>query len=298
MIQKKRGLGFNPLLGLDKSTVDAVFKAQDNSQARVIETSTSGFREIPTETITPSPYQPRMVFSDTELDELTNSIREHGLMQPLLVRPSTTGFELIAGERRWRAAMNANVQTVPVIIRELDNRTAAGLALVENVQRQDLSAIEQARALGRMRDEFGMDQARLAQMTSMSRSTIANLLRLLNLSGAVQLALDNGELDMGHARALLPLPEMQQIKASQEIIDKGLSVRQTEALVKRLLAGPTPMRESSVDPDVQRLETKLSDRLGALVKIKPKSSGKGQIVIAYDSLEILDGIIAKLKNKA
>ena len=167
MIQKKRGLGFNPLLGLDKSTVDAVFKAQDNSQARVIETSTSGFREIPTETITPSPYQPRMVFSDTELDELTNSIREHGLMQPLLVRPSTTGFELIAGERRWRAAMNANVQTVPVIIRELDDRTAAGLALVENVQRQDLSAIEQARALGRMRDEFGMDQARLAQMTSM-----------------------------------------------------------------------------------------------------------------------------------
>ena len=206
MIQKKRGLGFNPLLGLDKSTVDAVFKAQDNSQARVIETSASGFREIPTDTITPSPYQPRMVFSDTELDELTNSIREHGLMQPLLVRPSTTGFELIAGERRWRAAMNANIQTVPVIIRELDDRTAAGLALVENVQRQDLSAIEQARALGRMRDEFGMDQARLAQMTSMSRSTIANLLRLLNLSGAVQLALDNGELAMGHARALLPLP--------------------------------------------------------------------------------------------
>ena len=293
MIQKKRGLGFNPLLGLDKSTVDAVFKT-DQSETRV---TTTGFRELPTETITPSPYQPRMVFSDVELDELTQSIREHGVMQPLLVRPSTTGFELIAGERRWRAAINANIQMIPVIVRELDDRTAAGLALVENVQREDLSAIEQARALAKMRDEFGMDQARLAQMTSMSRSNIANLLRLLNLADTVQLALDNGELDMGHARALLPLPEMQQVKAAQEVIDKTLSVRQTEALVKRLLAGPMAPRDNTVDPDVERLETKLSDRLGASVKIKPKSGGKGQIVIAYDSLEILDGIIAKLKNK-
>lgn len=293
MIQKKRGLGFNPLLGLDKSTVDAVFKT-DQSETRV---TTAGFREVPTETITPSPYQPRMVFSDVELDELTQSIREHGVMQPLLVRPSTTGFELIAGERRWRAAINANIQMIPVIVRELDDRTAAGLALVENVQREDLSAIEQARALAKMRDEFGMDQARLAQMTSMSRSNIANLLRLLNLADTVQLALDNGELDMGHARALLPLPEMQQVKAAQEVIDKTLSVRQTEALVKRLLAGPMAPRDNPVDPDVERLETKLSDRLGASVKIKPKSGGKGQIVIAYDSLEILDGIIAKLKNK-
>ncbi|NBS11244.1 MAG: ParB/RepB/Spo0J family partition protein [Gammaproteobacteria bacterium] len=293
MIQKKRGLGFNPLLGLDKSTVDAVFKT-DQSETRI---TTAGFREVPTETITPSPYQPRMVFSDVELDELTQSIREHGVMQPLLVRPSTTGFELIAGERRWRAAINANIQMIPVIVRELDDRTAAGLALVENVQREDLSAIEQARALAKMRDEFGMDQARLAQMTSMSRSNIANLLRLLNLADTVQLALDNGELDMGHARALLPLPEMQQVKAAQEVIDKTLSVRQTEALVKRLLAGPMAPRDNPVDPDVERLETKLSDRLGASVKIKPKSGGKGQIVIAYDSLEILDGIIAKLKNK-
>jgi len=293
MIQKKRGLGFNPLLGLDKSTVDAVFKT-DQSETRI---TTAGFREVPTETITPSPYQPRMVFSDVELDELTQSIREHGVMQPLLVRPSTTGFELIAGERRWRAAINANIQMIPVIVRELDDRTAAGLALVENVQREDLSAIEQARALAKMRDEFGMDQARLAQMTSMSRSNIANLLRLLNLADTVQLALDNGELNMGHARALLPLPEMQQVKAAQEVIDKTLSVRQTEALVKRLLAGPMAPRDNTVDPDVERLETKLSDRLGASVKIKPKSGGKGQIVIAYDSLEILDGIIAKLKNK-
>lgn len=293
MIQKKRGLGFNPLLGLDKSTVDAVFKT-DQAETRV---DSMGFREVPTETITPSPYQPRMVFSDVELDELTQSIREHGVMQPLLVRPSTTGFELVAGERRWRAAMNANIQTVPVIVRELDDRAAAGLALVENVQREDLSAIEQARALAKMRDEFGMDQARLAQMTSMSRSNIANLLRLLNLADTVQLALDNGELDMGHARALLPLPEMQQAKAAQEVIEKSLSVRQTEALVKRLLAGPTSPQSTVSDPDVKRLETKLSDRLGAQVKIKPKSGGKGHIVIAYDSLEILDGIVAKLKSK-
>jgi len=149
-----------------------------------------------------------------------------------------------------------------------------------------------------MRDEFGMDQARLAQMSSMSRSNIANLLRLLNLPEGVQLALDNGELDMGHARSLLPLPEIQQIKAAQEIIEKGMSVRQAEALVKRWLAGPATVSEKPVDPDVQRLEIKLSDRLGAAVKIKAKSGGKGQIVIAYDSLEILDGIIAKLKNKS
>lgn len=300
MIQKKRGLGFNPLLGLDKSTVDAVFKGHETSpnQLRGDLTKAPGYREVPTETITPSPYQPRTVFTEIELDELTNSIREHGLMQPLVVRPSLTGFELVAGERRWRAAMIANLSTVPVIVHDLDDRTAAGLALVENVQRQDLSAIEQARALGRMRDEFGMDQARLAQMSSMSRSNIANLLRLLNLPEGVQLALDNGELDMGHARSLLPLPEIQQIKAAQEIIEKGMSVRQAEALVKRWLAGPATVSEKPVDPDVQRLEIKLSDRLGAAVKIKAKSGGKGQIVIAYDSLEILDGIIAKLKNKS
>ena len=298
MTQKKRGLGFNPLLGLDQSTVDAVLNKDQTSQNTEKPSNAAGLIHLAVEKIVPNPFQPRTRFSELELDELSDSIRQHGVMQPVVVRQTVRGYELIAGERRWRASQRAGITEIPAIIRDLDDQQVAALALIENIQREQLTAIEQARALARMRDQFSMDQTALATMISSSRSNVANLLRLLNLAQGVQTMLENGRLEMGHARALLPLPENMQQKTAEDVLKSQLSVRQTETLVKRLLADDTsPSKSEDKDPDVSRLEAKLSDRLGASVQIKAKSGGKGHIVIEYGSLDILDGIVARLKAK-
>jgi ParB family chromosome partitioning protein len=298
MTQKKRGLGFNPLLGLDQSTVDAVLNKDQTSQNTEKPSNAAGLIQVAVEKIVPNPFQPRTRFSELELDELSDSIRQHGVMQPVVVRQTVRGYELIAGERRWRASQRAGITEIPAIIRDLDDQQVAALALIENIQREQLTAIEQARALARMRDQFSMDQTALATMISSSRSNVANLLRLLNLAQGVQTMLEDGRLEMGHARALLPLPENMQQKTAEDVLKSQLSVRQTETLVKRLLADDTsPSKSEDKDPDVSRLEAKLSDRLGASVQIKAKSGGKGHIVIEYGSLDILDGIVARLKAK-
>ncbi len=298
MTQKKRGLGFNPLLGLDQSTVDAVLNKDQTSQNTEKPSNAAGLIQLAVEKIVPNPFQPRTRFSELELDELSDSIRQHGVMQPVVVRQTVRGYELIAGERRWRASQRAGITEIPAIVRDLDDQQVAALALIENIQREQLTAIEQARALARMRDQFSMDQTSLATMISSSRSNVANLLRLLNLAQGVQTMLEDGRLEMGHARALLPLPENMQQKTAEDVLKSQLSVRQTETLVKRLLADDTPPSKSEdKDPDVSRLEAKLSDRLGATVQIKAKSGGKGHIVIEYGSLDILDGIVARLKAK-
>ena len=298
MTQKKRGLGFNPLLGLDQSTVDAVLNTGQLPQEFTQSKETTGLIQLAVETIVPNPFQPRTRFNELELDELSDSIRQHGVMQPIVVRQTERGFELIAGERRWRASQRAGLSDLPAIVRDLDDQQVAALALIENIQREQLTAIEQARALARMRDEFSMDQTALAGMISSSRSNVANLLRLLNLAQSVQGMLETGSLEMGHARALLPLPENMQQKTAEDVFRSQLSVRQTEALVKRLLSDDTtPSKTDEKDPDVSWLESKLSDRLGATVQIKAKSGGKGHIVIEYGSLDILDGIVARLKAK-
>ena len=298
MTQKKRGLGFNPLLGLDQSTVDAVLNKDQTSQNTEKPSNAAGLIHLAVEKIVPNPFQPRTRFSELELDELSDSIRQHGVMQPVVVRQTVRGYELIAGERRWRASQRAGITEIPAIVRDLDDQQVAALALIENIQREQLTAIEQARALARMRDQFSMDQTALATMISSSRSNVANLLRLLNLAQGVQTMLENGRLEMGHARALLPLPENMQQKTAEDVLKSQLSVRQTETLVKRLLADDTsPSKSEDKDPDVSRLEAKLSDRLGASVQIKAKSGGKGHIVIEYGSLDILDGIVARLKAK-
>ena len=299
MTQKKRGLGFNPLLGLDQSTVDAVLNT-DKTDSTIKGTSgRPGLLQLEIEKIVPNPFQPRTRFNELELDELSDSIRQHGVMQPVVVRQTVRGYELIAGERRWRASQRAGLAEIPALVRDLDDQQVAALALIENIQREQLTAIEQARALARMRDQFSMDQTALATMISSSRSNVANLLRLLNLSQGVQSMLEEGRLEMGHARALLPLPENMQVKTAEDVLRSQLSVRQTETLVKRLLSENSKLDQGSdqKDPDVSRLEAKLSDRLGASVKIKPKSGGKGHIVIEYGSLDILDGIVARLKTK-
>jgi len=299
MTQKKRGLGFNPLLGLDQSTVDAVLNTEQTDSTIKGTSGRPGLLQLAIEKIVPNPYQPRTRFNELELDELSDSIRQHGVMQPVVVRQTVRGYELIAGERRWRASQRAGLAEIPALIRDLDDQQVAALALIENIQREQLTAIEQARALARMRDQFSMDQTALATMISSSRSNVANLLRLLNLSQGVQSMLEEGRLEMGHARALLPLPENMQVKTAEDVLRSKLSVRQTETLVKRLLSDNSKRDQGSdqKDPDVSRLEAKLSDRLGASVQIKPKSGGKGHIVIEYGSLDILDGIVARLKTK-
>lgn len=299
MTQKKRGLGFNPLLGLDQSTVDAVLNTEKTDSTIKGTSGPSGLLQLAIEKIVPNPFQPRTRFNELELDELSDSIRQHGVMQPIVVRQTVRGYELIAGERRWRASQRAGLAVIPALVRDLDDQQVAALALIENIQREQLTAIEQARALARMRDQFSMDQTALATMISSSRSNVANLLRLLNLSQGVQSMLEEGRLEMGHARALLPLPENMQVKTAEDVLRSQLSVRQTETLVKRLLSDNSKRDQGSdqKDPDVSRLEAKLSDRLGASVQIKPKSGGKGHIVIEYGSLDILDGIVARLKTK-
>lgn len=299
MTQKKRGLGFNPLLGLDQSTVDAVLNTEKTDSTIKGTSGPSGLLQLAIEKIVPNPFQPRTRFNELELDELSDSIRQHGVMQPVVVRQTVRGYELIAGERRWRASQRAGLAEIPALVRDLDDQQVAALALIENIQREQLTAIEQARALARMRDQFSMDQTALATMISSSRSNVANLLRLLNLSQGVQSMLEGGRLEMGHARALLPLPENMQVKTAEDVLRSQLSVRQTETLVKRLLSDNSKRDQGSdqKDPDVSRLEAKLSDRLGASVQIKPKSGGKGHIVIEYGSLDILDGIVARLKTK-
>ena len=299
MTQKKRGLGFNPLLGLDQSTVDAVLNTEKTDSTIKGTSGPSGLLQLAIEKIVPNPFQPRTRFNELELDELSDSIRQHGVMQPVVVRQTVRGYELIAGERRWRASQRVGLAEIPALVRDLDDQQVAALALIENIQREQLTAIEQARALARMRDQFSMDQTALATMISSSRSNVANLLRLLNLSQGVQSMLEEGRLEMGHARALLPLPENMQVKTAEDVLRSQLSVRQTETLVKRLLSDNSKRDQGSdqKDPDVSRLEAKLSDRLGASVQIKPKSGGKGHIVIEYGSLDILDGIVARLKTK-
>ncbi|MFZ8884658.1 MAG: ParB/RepB/Spo0J family partition protein [Litorivicinaceae bacterium] len=299
MTQKKRGLGFNPLLGLDQSTVDAVLNTEKTDSTIKGTSGPSGLLQLAIEKIVPNPFQPRTRFNELELDELSDSIRQHGVMQPVVVRQTVRGYELIAGERRWRASQRAGLAEIPALVRDLDDQQVAALALIENIQREQLTAIEQARALARMRDQFSMDQTALATMISSSRSNVANLLRLLNLSQGVQSMLEEGRLEMGHARALLPLPENMQVKTAEDVLRSQLSVRQTETLVKRLLSDNSKRDQGSdqKDPDVSRLEAKLSDRLGASVQIKPKSGGKGHIIIEYGSLDILDGIVARLKTK-
>ena len=299
MTQKKRGLGFNPLLGLDQSTLDAVLSGELKTENRELG-GEIGIVNVAIDKVVPNPFQPRTRFDESELDELADSIRQHGVMQPVILRKTTHHYELIAGERRWRASQKVGLQDIPGIVRDLDDQQVAALALIENIQREQLTAIEQARALARMRDQFAMDQSTLAGMISSSRSNVANLLRLLNLSQGVQTMLEVGDLEMGHARALLPLPESMQLKAAEDVLRSQLSVRQTETLVKGLLSQDSTAAKGRItrDPDVDRLEATLSDGLGATVKIKPRKGGKGHIVIEYGSLDVLDGIADRLKAKS
>jgi ParB family chromosome partitioning protein len=254
-------------------------------------------------------YQPRRRFDDASLAELSSSIKAQGIMQPIVVRATANGkHEIIAGERRFRAAQLAGLTEVPVIVKDVDDRTALTLALIENLQRQDLNAIEEAQGIARLIAEFQFTHEQAADAVGKSRSAVSNLLRLLELAAPVQERVMAGTLEMGHARALATLPKDKQIMLAENIAINGLSVRATEALVKETanateakrpgVPGPRSKQEKLAlrDPDLDRLETELADALGTYVSIAHQTSGQGELVIRYASLDQLDGIITRMKR--
>ncbi len=243
----------------------------------------------------PGKYQPRTQMDAAALQELADSIRVQGLMQPILVRElEAGGFEIIAGERRWRAAQLANLTEVPVLVREVADDAVAAMALIENIQREDLNPLEEATGIKRLIDEFGMTHQTAASAVGRSRTAVSNLLRLLNLGKSTQIMLMDGRLDMGHARALLPLSAIQQSEAAHEIVRRGLSVREAEALAARLLK-PTTATATKPDRDVARLAEELADRLGAGVNLRASKKGRGTLSIHFASLDQLDGILKRIR---
>ncbi|MBA2652970.1 MAG: ParB/RepB/Spo0J family partition protein [Tatlockia sp.] len=244
----------------------------------------------------PGKYQPRAEIEETPLAELAASIKQQGLLQPLIVREIAEGrYEIIAGERRWRACQLAGLDEIPVILRQVDDETAMAMALVENLQREDLNAMDQARAMHRLTTEFAMTHQQVAELLSKSRTAVSNYLRLLSLNAEVRRLLEHGDLDMGHARALLMLDENLQSQVAQLVVAKNLSVRETEKLVARVKEGkPEPQPEAEMSPLVKEQMQLLANHLNSKVKIKPEKAGKGTIIIHYDTPQNLQSLIQQL----
>ena len=265
------------------------------------QTSGEAVQQMTLAALQPGKYQPRQDMDTEALQSLAESIKEQGIIQPLVVRKiSAKKYEIVAGERRWRAAKLAGLSKVPVVVRELSDQTAMAMALIENIQREDLNPLEEAYALQRLIDEFGLTHEQAAKAVGRSRTAVTNLLRLLSLSAKVKSLLDHGDIEMGHARALLSLDNHRQELVVQEIIEHGLNVRQTEELVRQVNseqpATTGTRHKPSVDPDILRLQTQLSEQLKAKVTIDHKASGKGKLVIKYNSLEQFETILVELQN--
>jgi len=299
MATKKRGLG----KGLDVLLPGAKINIQQSSQLNSEETTKVAskqdrLKDLPLEYLQRGRYQPRTNMHQETLEELAESIKAQGVMQPVVVRPlGENRYEIIAGERRWRACQKAGLETIPAIIRDVPDEAAIAMALIENIQREDLNPMEEAIALQRLQDEFELTQQEIANAVGKSRSTVANLLRLMNLSESVKTLLERGDIEMGHARALLSLADHEQSKIAKVIVGKGLSVRQTEALVRKHQqeASTEPAASSQINPDVKTLQDSLSEKLAAEVHIKCTAKGKGSISIKYNSLDELDGILEHIQ---
>ena len=278
---KKPALGRNLSSMLSASTLRKAGAAE----------STEELRQLPLDVIRRGRYQPRSIFDAEKLEELAASIRVQGVIQPVVVRQvAQNEFELIAGERRWRAAQLAGIATIPAVIRDVPDEATVAMALIENIQREDLNPLEEASALRRLIDEFGMTHGEAADAVGRSRSSVSNLLRLLELIQAVKDMVDARLIEMGHARALLSLDQGLQLKAAREVVNRKLSVRDTEALVRQLQK-PARKPAGKPDPDIVRLQNRLGDSLGAKVSIQHQKSGKGKLVISYNNADELDGIL-------
>ncbi|KAA0694044.1 ParB/RepB/Spo0J family partition protein [Halopseudomonas laoshanensis] len=286
MAVKKRGLG----RGLD------ALLGQSNSAGQGSENQEQLLKELPVDLIQRGKYQPRRDMDPQALEELANSIRVQGVMQPIVVRPIAEGrYEIIAGERRWRATQQAGLDSIPAVIRDVPDEAAIAMALIENIQREDLNPIEEAIALQRLQLEFELTQQQVADAVGKSRVSITNLLRLMALPDDVKLLLERGDLEMGHARALLGLPSEDQTAAARQVVAKGLTVRQTEALVRQWLNPRREAGDTRANPDIERLQQDLAERIGAEVKIQHGAKGKGKLVISYSSLDELDGVLMHIK---
>ena len=292
MAAKKNPLGRNLSSMLSKSALQhAVEHAASETSSQ------DGLRNLPLDVITPGPYQPRSIFDADRLEELAESIRHQGVIQPVVVRVTGDNeYQLIAGERRWRAAQMAGIEKIPAIIRDVPDEVAIAMALVENIQRENLNPIEEATALKRLVIEFQMTHQEAGDAVGRSRSAVSNLLRLLELSEEVRGLVDARHLEMGHARALLTLEPSLQAKAAREVVDKGLSVRETERLVKRM-KNPPKRNIQALDPDIQRLQDRLAEKLCAKVKLTHSAQGKGKMVISYHSADELEGILEQMGLK-
>ena len=247
-------------------------------------------------------YQPRVDMRPQTLENLAESIRSQGVVQPIVVRPLDAGggeqrYEIIAGERRWRAAQMAGLQSIPAVVRDVPDESAVAIALIENIQRENLNPLEEAQALERLTEEFSLTHEQAARAVGRSRAAVSNLLRLLDLSDEVKHLVEARELEMGHARALLSLTDAKrQAEAALTVIKRNMSVRETERLVKSLLKGPRkPKKTGAVDPDIRQLESDLTDKLGAKVNVQHGTKGGGKLVISYNDLDELDGILAHIR---
>ncbi|HHI94076.1 MAG TPA: ParB/RepB/Spo0J family partition protein [Gammaproteobacteria bacterium] len=287
MAVKKRGLG----RGLDALLGGSMAKAIEEPQG-------ADLREVPVDLLQPGKYQPRTDMHAESLEELASSIKAQGVVQPIVIRPIDGGrYEIIAGERRWRAAQIADLHEIPAVVRDVPDEAAIAMALIENIQREDLNPIEEAVALQRLIDEFEMTHQQAAGAVGRSRAAVSNLLRLLSLNDDVRKMLEHGDLEMGHARALLALEGQAQSEAARDVAARGCSVRETEQLVRRLGSAPAKTKKEvkSVDPDIKRLQDELAQKLAAKVLFQHAPKGNGKLVIHYNSLDELDGILARIQ---
>ena len=293
MNTKKRKLnrGLDALLGTDLT------KKAPARTAEVSATSLgdSDLRQLPLEFLQRGKYQPRIAFDEAALQELADSIKAQGVMQPIVVRSiGADRYEIVAGERRWRASQLAALDTIPAIVRDISDETAIAMALIENIQRENLNPLEEARALKRLQTEFGLSQKEVATAVGKSRPVIANLMRLLSLEREVSDMLEHGRINAGHGKVLLALDGGDQVRAARKVVDGKLSVRQTEALVKAMLTPAVDTAPQRKDPDIDRLERQLSERFGTKVVIENKN-GRGKLVIHYSDLDVLDGILNRIQ---
>jgi len=287
MAAKKKGLGRGLTALLGNSDVETMIEPQNDDE----------LRNIDVDLIERGPWQPREHFDEEALQELADSIKQQGVVQPIVVRQkSHNQFEIVAGERRWRAAQKAGLSQIPAVIKTFDDQTAAAVSLIENIQRENLNPLEESTALKRLIDEFDMTHQQVADTVARSRATVSNLLRLQDLNPDVKTLLAMRDIEMGHARALLAIDGMEQSAVAKDVARKGLSVRETEALIRKISSPAKKSKVSRKDPDIVRLEERLTECLGAQVHIKQKSNGKGSLEITYTSLDVLDGILKKIES--
>lgn len=288
---KRRGLG----RGLDALLTSI---PKDSSENYSTDSQQSELQKLPIEQLKPGKYQPRKDMSNDALEELSNSIKSQGIIQPIVVRQTENKeYEIIAGERRWRAAQLAGLDLVPCLVKDVPDESAVAMALIENIQREDLNAMEEAIALERLLIEFELTHQEVADVVGKSRTTVSNLLRLNNLNSEVKTFLEHGDIEMGHARALLALSDEEQNNAARIVVAKELNVRETEALIKKLQEPAKEEKIKEIDPDTQSLEQTLSEKIGSQVSISHNKKGKGKLVISYTNLEELDGIISKFSKE-